>query len=211
MITASSDQSFRSTSRPDLWDSAACALVFGEMDSDSGPSANDTGKDGADDLGRRSAALRGALTRYFSRQVADRSEIDDLVQDVFLRIVKRGGSQGLENFDGYVFETAASVLKDRFRRRKARHAEAHLTFDPDVHSGTDFGPDAILAGRQALRSTTVALMELPERTRNVFVLRRIEGLSYQEIARRLGLSISAVEKHMVRAARHLMTRVEDVR
>jgi len=51
------------------------------------------------------------------------------------------------------------------------------------------------------------LLELPERTRVVFVLRRLENLSYSEIGLRLGLSVSAVEKHMLRAVRHLATRM----
>jgi RNA polymerase sigma-70 factor (ECF subfamily) len=54
-------------------------------------------------------------------------------------------------------------------------------------------------------------MELPARTRDVFVLRRLEGLPYNEIAKRLGLSVSAVEKHMLRATRHLVARVGDDR
>jgi RNA polymerase sigma factor (sigma-70 family) len=165
----------------------------------------------AGEVARRAQVLRGALTRYFARHVSDQSEIDDLIQDVFLRIVKRGGSYRLDNFDGYVFETAASVLADRFRRRRVRHTDQHLSFDPDLHGGVDLGPDAVLAGRDALRRTTIVLMDLPERTRTVFVLRRLEGQSYREISLRLGLSVSAVEKHMLRAVRHLLARAGDAR
>jgi RNA polymerase sigma factor (sigma-70 family) len=165
----------------------------------------------ADVAARRAQALRGALTRYFARHVSDQSEIDDLIQDVFLRIVKRGGSYRLDNFDGYVFETAASVLTDRFRRRKVRHADQHLSFDPDLHGGVDLGPESVLAGRNALRRTTMVLMDLPERTRTVFVLRRLEGQSYREISLRLVLSVSAAEKHMVRAVRHLLAKAGDDR
>ena len=50
---------------------------------------------------------------------------------------------------------------------------------------------------------------MPERTRHVFVLRRIEGLRYQDVAKRLGLSVSAVEKHMQRAMLHLVQRLND--
>lgn len=164
-----------------------------------------------EELARKAEALRGALTRYFARHVRDDAEIDDLVQDVFLRIVKRGGAEHLERFDGYVFETASSVLKDRHRRRQARRSDRHVEFEPERHGGSGPGPDSVLAGRQALRATTVALMELPERTRTVFVLRRLEGLGYREIALRLGLSVSAVEKHMLRAVRHLLSRTEEVR
>jgi RNA polymerase sigma factor (sigma-70 family) len=162
-------------------------------------------------LGHQSQMLRGALTRYFARNGVDRSEIDDLIQDVFLRILKRGGTDGLENFGGYVFETAASVIKDRVRRRASRHADRHEAFDPDLHGGAALDAEHVLAGRQALRKTTTALMELPERTRQVFVLRRLEELSYKEISRRLGLPVSTLEKHMLRAVRHLLARVGDAR
>ncbi len=69
----------------------------------------------------------------------------------------------------------------------------------------------MLAGREALRRTTQVLMELPERTRHVFILRRLERLSHQEIAVRLGLSVSAIEKHMLRASRHLLAHADAVR
>jgi RNA polymerase sigma factor (sigma-70 family) len=181
------------------------------VDPDSTKAAEEAEGGSAIDLARRTQILRGAMTRYFARHVSDAAEIDDLIQDVFLRIVKRGGLSGVENFDGYVFETAASVLTDRFRRRKARRADQHLSFDPELHGGMELGPDSVHAGRQALRRTTVVLMELPERTRDVFILRRLEGLPYREIAVRLGLSVSAVEKHMVRAVRYLLANAGDSR
>lgn len=160
---------------------------------------------GETDLAARSRALRGALTRYFQRRLPDANEVDDLVQEVFLRIVRRGDSQDLDRFEGYVFETAASVLKDRFRRRRVRMTASHVSFEPDLHGQTDVSPEQTILAREALRSTTRAIMALPERTRTIFVLRRLEGLSHPEIARRLGLSLSAVEKHMQRAAKHLLS------
>jgi RNA polymerase sigma factor (sigma-70 family) len=185
-------------------------LIVEAMSSE--PTAGQTARaaDASEELARRSQALRGALTRYFARQ-APTSEIDDLVQEVFLRIVKRGGTEGLDQFEAYVFETAASVLKDRHRRRQVRESDRHVTFEPEIHASADLGPDDTLLGRQALKATTRALMELPERTRTVFILRRLENLPYREIGRRLGLSVSAVEKHMLRATQHLMSRAGDIR
>jgi len=168
-----------------------------------------SGKDGETDLAARSRALRGALTRYFQRRLPDANEVDDLVQEVFLRIVLRGDSQDLDRFEGYVFATAASVLKDRLRRRRVRMSAAHVSFEPDLHSQADVSPEQTVLAREALRSTTRAIMALPERTRTIFVLRRLEGLSHPEIARRLGLSLSAVEKHVQRAAKHLLSLGEE--
>ena len=56
---------------------------------------------------------------------------------------------------------------------------------------------------------TAALLELPDRTRIIFVLRRLEGMKYSEIAHKLGISVSAVEKHMLRAMSYLTERMRD--
>lgn len=165
--------------------------------------------DGETDLAARSRTLRGALTRYFQRRLPNTHEVDDLVQEVFLRIVRRGDSHQLDQFEGYVFQTAASVIKDRFRRRRARMSDSHVAFEPDLHGQSDISPEQTVLAREALRSTTRAIMSLPERTRTIFVLRRLEGLSHPEIARRLGLSLSTVEKHIQRAAKQLLSLGEE--
>ena len=157
-------------------------------------------------LARQSQASRAALERYFARHGVPPSECDDCVQEVFLRIVRRGRSDELEQFSAYIFATAASVLTDRHRARRTREADRHVPFEPELHGGHEAGPDQVLADREKLRRTTQVLMELPERTRHVFILRRLERLPHGEIAVRLGLSVSAVEKHMLRATRHLLAR-----
>lgn len=153
------------------------------------------------------AAFRASLVRFFRRRVPDPSEVEDLVQEVFLRLARRGGVEDIEKVGGYVFETAASVLQDRVRRRRVRASDAHESFDPECHGGVAFAPDRVLDGQERLRRASAALLELPERTRHVFVLRRLEGLRYGDVAKRLGLSVSAVEKHMQRAMAHLIRRL----
>ena len=73
----------------------------------------------------------------------------------------------------------------------------------------DFSPDRVLIGRDRLAEAIAILMEMPERRRTIFVLRRMEGLRYKDIAARLGISVSAVERHMRRAVLHLIERLED--
>lgn len=154
--------------------------------------------------------LRAALTVYFQRRVQEQDDVQDLVQEVFLRLSTRSAETGIDNLRGYVFQVAASILVDRSRRRAARHHDAHVELDPERTGESDFGPDRILAGREALKAVMGVLQHMPERTRTIFVLRRLEGMSYKDIAGRLGLSVSAVEKHMVRAAERL-ARIGDVR
>ncbi len=130
-------------------------------------------------LGRLSAALEPSLRRFFQRRVRNSAEIDDLVQEVFLRLVVRGDVDELEHAGGYVFETAASVLADRGRRRAVRHSDAHVPFDPDNCVATTASAEQVLDAREALNRAALALLELPERTRAVFIMRRMEGLRYQ--------------------------------
>lgn len=154
-------------------------------------------------IAREAEPLRQALAGYFRRRIADPSEAEDLVQEVFSRIVARDSQQPVEHLGGYVFQVAASVLADRGRRRGVRRADAHVLFDADRHGEQDFDPERVLSGKQRLRAATAALLSLPERTRTVFVLHRLEGRRYREIAAQIGISVSAVEKHMVRAVQHL--------
>lgn len=157
------------------------------------------------DPGLQSASLRSALRGYFQRRVRDPHEIEDLVQDVFVRIAGRAGGDRIDNLNAYVFRTAASVLADRARRRSTHSADAHVAFDPDLHAGVDVSPERYLSDREDLQLAVAALLSLPERTRVIFVLHRLEGMGYREIGGRLGISTSAIEKHMARAVRHLMT------
>jgi RNA polymerase sigma factor (sigma-70 family) len=153
-------------------------------------------------------AFRIPLSRYFARRVRNESEIEDLVQETFERLIKRGGVDQLAHLGGYVFTTAASVFSDRLRSRRTRHADAHDEFDESADSGVDFSPEHVLLQRERLARATAALLELPQRTRTVFVLRRLEGMRYLEVARQLGISVSAVEKHMQRAVAHLADSID---
>jgi RNA polymerase sigma factor (sigma-70 family) len=161
------------------------------------------GPDATSELAREARPVRQSLARYFTHRLRNPSDVDDLVQEVFTRIVARDSTSPIEHLGRYVYQTASSVLADYARRRSARHTEAHVSFDPELHGGTEFDPERILSGREDVAVATAALLSLPERTRTVFVLRRLEGLRSREVAEQLGISVSAVEKHMIRAVRHL--------
>ena len=168
----------------------------------------DDGSDGREELAREAKPLRRLLVRYFSRRVPAGVEIDDLVQEVFLRIVARDSTSRIEHLGRYVHQTAASVVADLSRRRRARRAVDHVAFDPDRHGEHDIDPDRILEGKEDLGRLTAALLSLPERTRRIFILHRLEGMRCRDVAVELGISLSAVEKHMIRAIRHLAAAVE---
>ena len=170
---------------------------------------NDAERDAIDALSRD---FRASLRSFFSKRCKENAEVDDLVQEVFLRLVKRSAITDVANARAYVFQTAQSVLTDWLRKKKVRHAayqdELHQA-EIDRTGGMDLSPERVLVGRAGLAEAAAILSELPERTRAVFLLRRLDGLRYKDIAARLGVSVSAVERHMNRATLHLMKRLRD--
>jgi RNA polymerase sigma-70 factor (ECF subfamily) len=135
-------------------------------------------------------------------------EVEDLVQEVFARIVSRDSVERIDHLGAYILRTAGNILADRARRRSSRHSDSHIAFDPERHGGADIDPERTLSGKEELHLATAALLSLPERTRTIFILRRLEGYRMSEIAAHVGISVSAVEKHMLRAIRHLSEEME---
>lgn len=149
-----------------------------------------------------------AVQKYFARRVPNRAEAEDLTQEVFSRLLRRAEFGSIVNIEGYVFQIAANLLAERLRQDARRRVLKDHAFDQDwVDVGDEFSPERILLGKEAYRRVIEALQELPERVRVVFILNRFEELSGSEIARRLGVSVSTVEKHMMRAVSHLKERL----
>jgi RNA polymerase sigma-70 factor (ECF subfamily) len=159
-------------------------------------------------LADEAGPVRLWLIRWFRRRVENASDIEDLVQDVFARMVARDSSEPVEHLNGYILKTASSVLADRARRSASHGAGRHVAFDSELHAEEELDPVRVLAAKEDLHAATAALLSLPERTRTIFVLRRLEGRRYRDIAAQLGISVSAVEKHMVRAIQHLTLLME---
>ena len=147
------------------------------------------------------------LRRYFSRRVAA-EDIEDLIQEVFVRMQSHKGGPPIEHLGRYLFTVAASVLTDRARRRTVRHQADHESLQ-ELHFPTEERtPERVLLGKEALEVVVDAIADLPARTRDVFVLHRFEEMSCATIASQLGLSVSAVEKHIMKALRVLHERIK---
>lgn len=154
-----------------------------------------------------SRQYRAVLLRYFARRGVDPSDLEDLTQEVFARLSGRQHLMDIERRDAYLFEIAANVAVDHHRRAVVRHRLSHDTYEDNLHGERDFSPERVQAGREELELLSVALRELPERTRHVFLLARLESVAHAQIAQQLQISTSAVEKHLVKAIAHLSVRL----
>jgi RNA polymerase sigma-70 factor (ECF subfamily) len=154
-------------------------------------------------------AYRGPLLRFFKRRVGAGEDAEDLVQDVFSRLARQDLA-AIENVQGYIFRVAANVLHDRSRRASVRSIVVQGAEDFDMEDERGFTPERILQSREALQIMVSALYELPEMVRMVFSQYHFDGVAQVDISRRLGLSLSTVEKHMAKANRHLLYRLRGV-
>jgi len=152
------------------------------------------------------------LLSYFQRRIRDRTQAEDLVQDVLLRVIRARESGAIENPESYVFKVAANLLKD-LRRRAGRHPilVPHSIEDDPLDARPEAlvderSPERVLIGQMTLARALKALDELSELTRNVFILFRLEQMKQKDIATLLGISQGAVEKHVMKAAFHLTSR-----
>lgn len=140
-----------------------------------------------------------ALNSFFRRRVRNSDDIPDLVQDVFLRLANLKDLSEIRQPERYIFSTASSALRDQLRRDQVRQRHSHEEFDDEFHGGSELSPERVTAGRFAVRELGDVIARLPERTRDIFMLRTFEDMASREIASALGISQRAVEKHYARA------------
>jgi RNA polymerase sigma factor (sigma-70 family) len=154
------------------------------------------------------ARFRPALITFFLRRIGNLAEAEDLTQEVLLRVTQRASTIDASRPDAYVFQIAANLLRDRGRRLNVRISYLQSFESSDAADLEERDPERVLQARQSLATVMKALRELPERTRTVFILFRLEGMKQREIADHLGLSIRTVEFHVIRASVHLRDRLK---
>jgi RNA polymerase sigma factor (sigma-70 family) len=126
-------------------------------------------------------------------------EVDDIVQETYARLIAVESVAQVRNVKAYAFQTAHSVMASHVRRAKVVSFQHVSDMDQLGVAAGEAGPEAQAIGHQELQRLARAIARLPAKVRRVFMLRRIDGLSQRDVARRLGLSESTVEKHMGRA------------
>ncbi len=153
---------------------------------------------------------RSSLFRYFLLHLGGREDAEDLAQEVFVRFAQQKSTQPIANVEAFLFRIAANLLRDRFRRNRTHHVQSH--FPIDEYAGEPLGEapseQHVYEGQEQLRAFLQALDELPPKCRAVFLLQRYEGMSYSAVAQHLGVSVSAVEKHMMKALLHFDARLD---
>jgi RNA polymerase sigma factor (sigma-70 family) len=159
------------------------------------------------------------LRNFIRRRVADPLDTEDILQDVFYRLVEANRLlMPIEHVTGWLYRVARNRITDLFRKREPENFSELSPADEDgermpfedLLPSPDAGPEALYARKVLLDELERALAELPEDQRAVFVAHEFEGRSFKELADETGVSMNTLLSRKRYAVLHLRERLQQV-
>ncbi len=148
------------------------------------------------------ARVKGALLRRGRTE----HDADDLLQEAWVRLATYEGERPVEKPEAFLMQVALNLSIDSHRARQTRGEEVQL--EDVVLVDVTPSVEAALLARERTARLSVCLRRLTDKTRDVLLAHRIEGLTYAQIAQRHNLSVSTVERHVAKAMLQLTTWME---
>lgn len=150
-----------------------------------------------------------ALRAWLRRREVDGLETDDIVQETYAVLASLSSVDHIDSPRAYAFQTAQSLILRHLRRARVVRIDALGDIEALNPVADDPSPERQAVAREELRRVNELIAALPTKCREAFTLRKITGLSQREVATRMGISESTVEKHIGRALRTLMDAMKD--
>ena len=159
------------------------------------------------------------LRDFIRRRVPDPRDAEDILQDVFYELVEANRLlMPIEHVTGWLFRVARNRITDLFRKKKPeRFSETVVAGEDDellrledLLPSPDAGPEAVFARNVLLDELELALDELPEEQREVFVAHELDGRSFKEIAAETGVSVNTLLSRKRYAVLHLRERLQSI-
>lgn len=149
-------------------------------------------------LGRYVLPHEPQLRAWLRRRRLGGLEVDDIIQETYSRLMAADSVSHIQDAKSYAFQVAGSVVIDALRRMKVISIFSVPELDQLETASQEPSPERQAIDRDELHRLAGMIATLPGKVRDVFILRRVHGLSQNEVARRLGLAESTVEKHMAK-------------
>ena len=143
---------------------------------------------------------------YLIRRLHSHAEAEDMTQEVFVRLASQGPVE-MQSPEGYIFQIAANLLRDRSRRDRVRNAYRAEAAQLEGRGVDPLDPLRIAGDREALSLLRIGIADLPERARTIFILNRMENVDRRLLAESYGVSISTIDRELARAMACLTSRV----
>src|SRR6266571_944827 len=157
------------------------------------------------------------LGNFIRRRVRDPRDAEDILQDVFYELVEANRLlMPIEHVTGWLFRVARNRITDLFRKKKpetfsdaaVEDEDGELLQLEDLLPSPDAGPEALYARNVLLDELELAVDELPQEQREVFVAHELEGRSFKEMAAETGVSVNTLLSRKRYAVLHLRERLQ---
>lgn len=148
-----------------------------------------------------------AHRRYALRLTGSHADAEELVQEAYSRLFGIDGWRAIDHPHAFTLRIIHNLAVERIRRAKVVQLDQSFALSALDPADEAPWPDRVSAGREELTRVGRALDTLPDRCREAVLLRRIEGLRPGEVAERMGIAVSTVEKHLVKGLRLLVERL----
>lgn len=145
----------------------------------------------------------GWLIRFFQGRLRSTDDAHDLVQETMLRFLKASQSSKIEAPQHYLRRIASNIVRDHVERSSTRITRGAVPLLEDMEAPVGIDPHRDLEGRQELEHWDAVLASLNNKTREIFLLSRVDGWTYKEIAAHYGMTVWGVNKHMTKAIAHI--------
>lgn len=153
----------------------------------------------------------GGLMNFLRQRMRSEEDAADVAQETYARLMQSYQHDLLpETAATLIFRIAVNVANDSFRRRKSHHATDHCSADLVPLASGEPSQERRLHAQQQLERLYAAVESLPPRCQQVFLLNRVDRMTYTQIARHCGISTSMVEKHITKALATLREKVGDI-
>ena len=149
----------------------------------------------------------GVLKRI-ARRTGGASNAEDLMHSAFVRMEEYRANRPVTNPAAFLVRTAVNIHIDDYRYNQRVYGKTRSEPPDYIDLGTQ--ADDLVAAKELLSRLVSGINQLPDRTREIFLMHRIDKLQYSHIAQRQGISVSAVEKHMAKAILFLARRAEEL-
>lgn len=149
-------------------------------------------------LGRHVLPHEPVLRAWLGRRRLGGLDVDDIIQETYSRLMTAESVQHVHDARSYAFQVAGSVVIDHLRRMKVVSISSVPGMDYLEVVSDEPSPERQVIDRDELHRLAGMIARLPGRVREVFTLRRVYGLSQREVAQKLAIAESTVEKHMAR-------------
>ena len=165
------------------------------------------------------AEERSRLRNFIRRRVPDPRDAEDILQDVFYELVEANRLlMPIEHVTGWLFRVARNRITDLFRKKRPESFSDTAVADEDgevlqiedLLPSPDAGPEALYVRNVLLDELELALDELPEEQRDVFVAHELEGRSFKEMAAETGVSVNTLLSRKRYAVLHLRERLQGI-